>query len=98
MNISKQAWFGFAISLATPFVFLPLVLLIMSFAFSYDFSFFWHQFTTSSLYASKYLSLGSIPNLLWFYIFLNREAYSTARGIIMATLALVPFSIYVNFF
>ena len=25
MNISKQAWLGFAIGLATPFVFLPLL-------------------------------------------------------------------------
>ena len=98
MNISKEAWLGFGIGLATPFVFLPLVLLIMSWSFSYDFSFFWHQFSKNSLYASKYLSLGSIPNLLWFYMFLNREAFSTARGIIMATLTLVPFSIYVNFF
>lgn len=98
MNISKEAWFGFGIGLATPFVFLPIVLYILSLSFSYDFSFFWHQFSTNALYASKYLSLGSIPNLLWFYLFLNRDAYSTARGIIMATLALVPFSIYVNFF
>ena len=98
MNISKEAWIGFVIGLVTPFVFLPLVLLILSFAFSYDYSFFWHQFSSNAHYASKYLSLGCIPNLIWFYIFLNREKYSTARGIIMATLALVPFSIYVNFF
>jgi len=98
MNISKDAWIGFVIGLATPFVFLPLVLLILSLAFSYDFSFFWHQFSSNAHYASKYLSLGCIPNLIWFYLFLNREKYSTARGIIMATLALVPFSIYVNFF
>ncbi len=98
MNISKEAWLGFGIGLATPFVFLPMVLYILSLSFSYDFSFFWHQFSTNALYASKYLSLGCIPNLLWFYLFLNRDAYSTARGIIMATLALVPYSIYVNFF
>ena len=98
MKISKEAWIGFFIGFLSPFVLLPLVLMLMSLAFSYEFTYFWNKVFTDAQFSSKCLSLGSIPNLLWFYIFLNRENYSTARGIILATLIFVPYSIYVNIF
>ncbi len=98
MKISKDAWLGFVIGIISPFLFLPLILLIMSYSFSYEFSYFWDEFFTNARQASKYLSLSSIPNLLWFYLFLNRERFSVSRGIIFATLVFVPLAIYVNWF
>jgi hypothetical protein len=70
----------------------------MALSFSYDFEFFWEQFITDARYTSKYLSLSFIPNLFWFYFFLNREQYEVTRGIILATLSMVPYAIYVNIF
>ena len=43
-------------------------------------------------------SLALISNLIWFYMFLNREYYDVARGIIFAMLCFIPYMIYVNLF
>jgi hypothetical protein len=40
--------------------------------------------------------LGLIPNLAWFYLFLNREKYAYTRGIIFGMLLYAPFMVYVN--
>ena len=98
MKINRALLSGYGIGVLSPFIMIPIVLFILSLAYSYDFKFFWNQFTDNTLYTSKYLSLACIPNLIWFYLFLNREDYSIARGIILATLTLVPFAIYANFF
>lgn len=98
MRITREGLLGYGIGLLSPVIVLPLVLLILSLVYSYDYSYFWHQFIHNTQYTSKYLSLACIPNLIWFYMFLNREKYSIARGIILATLTLVPFAIYANFF
>ena len=98
MRITREGLLGYGIGLLSPIIVLPLVLFILSMVYSYDFSYFWNQFVQNTQYTSKYLSLACIPNLFWFYMFLNREKYSIARGIILATLTLVPFAIYANFF
>ena len=98
MRITREGLMGYGNGLLLPVIVLPLVRLILSLVYSYDFSYFWHQFIQNTQYTSKYLSLACIPNLIWFYMFLNREKYSIARGIILATLTLVPFAIYANFF
>jgi len=38
---------------------------------------------------SPLISLSGLPNLLFFFLFLNKEKYNTAKGIIIATLVLV---------
>ena len=43
---------------------------------------------TKDLFAPL-LSLAGIPNLVIFYLFINRERYKTAKGLIMATFLLV---------
>lgn len=45
-------------------------------------------FHTKSLFAPM-VSLAGIPNLVFFYLFINKEKYKTARGIILATFILV---------
>lgn len=93
----KETLFGMLLGLLTICCCLPLVLWIMTLAYSYEFVYFWNQFITYSVYTSKYLSLACLPNLFWFYFFLNRERWAIARGVIFSVLILVPFAIYVNF-
>ncbi|MEY4216359.1 MAG: hypothetical protein RLZZ68_815 [Bacteroidota bacterium] len=97
MNQLKETMFGMAVGFVTMCLCLPVVLWIMSLAYSYEFAYFWKQFMNYSVYTSKYLSLACIPNLFWFYFFLNRERWTVARGVIFSVLVLVPFAIYVNF-
>jgi hypothetical protein len=96
MNLLKETFFGMLVGFITIGLCLPLVLWIMSLAYSYEFVYFGEQFLTYSVYTSKYLSLACIPNLFWFYFFLNRERWAIARGVIFSVLAFVPFAIYVN--
>ncbi len=44
------------------------------------------QFTLSISALSNILSLCALPNLAIFYLFLNKELYYSARGVIFATL------------
>jgi len=97
MSPARDIFLGMAIGFLTIMVSVPIVLFVLSLAYSYEFSYFWKQFITHATFASKYLSLSCIPNLIWFYFFLNRERWSVARGIILSVLILVPFAIYVNF-
>jgi hypothetical protein len=51
-------------------------------------SYFSTLFRNKDLFAPL-VSLAGIPNLVVFYLFLNREKYNTAKGLIMATFILV---------
>jgi hypothetical protein len=44
---------------------------------------------TSSKMLSPLISLSGIPNLLIFFLFLNRKKYKSAKGVILATFILV---------
>lgn len=96
MRITKKHIIGYCLGIITPILSLPLVLLVLTFAFDYEFKFFWNQFVNYPEFTSKYLSLSCIPNLILFYYFLNREQYQITRGIILATMSIVPYAIYVN--
>lgn len=43
------------------------------------------------------ISLAGLPNLLIFYLFLNKEKFRTARGIILATFIIVAFVVVIKF-
>lgn len=98
IKIKKTHVIGWVIGLFSPIVFLPIVLLILSFIKHVSFVYMWEQFTTFSEYTSKYFSLALISNLLWFYVFLNRENYEIVRGIIFAMICFIPYMLYVNLF
>ena len=98
IKIKKTHLIGWGIGLFSPFIFLPIVLLILTFVKNVSFEYLWEQFKVFPNYTSKYLSLALISNLLWFYIFLNRENYEIARGIIFAMICFIPYMLYVNFF
>lgn len=98
IKLNKNHFVGFGIGILSPLLFIPIVLFILASVTSVSYGNIWEQFITFPEYTSKYTSLALISNLLWFYLFLNREYYDVARGIIFAMLCFIPYMIYVNLF
>jgi tryptophan-rich sensory protein len=96
LNWNRENTLGLLIGFTSPIVFLPIVLLIMSISSGVSFEYFWSQFKYYSEFQSKYLSLAMISNLIWFYIFLNRDKYEYTKGIIIGLLLYAPYMIYIN--
>jgi len=89
---------GLIIGLLTPLIAVPLVIWLISIAQDFYFIQLWHKFTVDKSVQSKFISLACLPNLGWFYLFLNKERYDLARGIIIGSAIFVPYIIYVVFF
>lgn len=89
---------GMLLGIVTPLVIVPLVILIISLFQNYDFSYLWKKFTLNNQFQIRIITLSLIANLIWFYIFLNREKWNIGRGVIYGTLAFAPYIIYVKFF
>jgi len=98
IKLNKNHFVGFGIGILSPLLFIPIVLFILASVTSVSYGYIWEQFITFPEYTSKYTSLALISNLLWFYMFLNREYFDVARGIIFAMLCFIPYMIYVNLF
>ena len=43
------------------------------------------------------LTISIISNLGWFYLFLNKEIYDIAMGIIIGSLMFAPYIIFIKF-
>ena len=84
------------IGIFTPIIFLPVIVFILAQSRHAEFSYLWSQVNDSVEYLSRDLYHGLIPNLLWFYLFLNKEKYAYTRGIIFGMLIYAPFMVYVN--
>jgi hypothetical protein len=95
-KITKEHVLGFLVGVLSPILFLPIIVFILAQSRHTEFSYLWNQLLNSVEYLSRYLSLGLIPNLLWFYLFLNKEKYAYTRGIIFGMLIYAPFMVYVN--
>lgn len=87
---------GMAIGFIFPILMIPIVVWALSALQHYPFSFLWNKIFVDWMILSKTLSLAIIPNLVWFYIFLNKERYEMAKGIIIGSAIHLPFIIYVN--
>ena len=88
---------GTAIGAISPLIVVPLTILVIAWARNFYFSVLWSKFFSDPAVMSKFISLSIIPNLVWFYFFLNRERYDLARGIIIGSALHLPFILYVNF-
>ena len=95
-NWNARTTAGMLIGILSPLICVPLTILIISLTQHYPFSLFWDRFFVDLNVMSKFLSLSIIPNLIWFYVFLNKERYDLARGIIVGSALFLPFIIYVN--
>ncbi|WP_341899768.1 MULTISPECIES: hypothetical protein [Fluviicola] len=87
---------GMIIGLVSPIVMVPLTMMLIAWAQNFYFSLLWSKFFTDLAIMSKFISLSIIPNLVWFYLFLNKERYDLARGIIIGSALFLPFILYVN--
>lgn len=95
-NWNARTTTGMLIGILSPLICVPLTILVISLTQHYPFSLFWDRFFVDLNVMSKFLSLSIIPNLIWFYVFLNKERYDLARGIIVGSALFLPFIIYVN--
>jgi hypothetical protein len=89
---------GMIIGILTPVLAIPLVMEIIALKDSFTFNRLWMEFLRSSTVQSKFVSLACIPNLGWFYLFLNKERYDLARGVIIGCGCFIPYIIYLVFF
>jgi hypothetical protein len=100
MNVrkwSRQHTIGLLVGVVSPLVFLPVVIFILSWAQDYSFDSLWHRFMIESTTRTKYISMGAISNLIWFYRAINAEKYDFGMGVILATFCYVPYIVYVNY-
>ncbi len=99
MNLRNWTWAhtkGLIIGILSPIVFIPLVIMLLAWSRDYSFAEIWNMFLLSRQTMSKVVSLSIISNLLWFYTFINRNNFGLAMGIILGTMAYLPYIIYVN--
>ena len=89
---------GMLFGLITPIVVFPLVLLFLTWVQDYYFEQLWNKFTYNSHYRIKIITISIIANLGWFYLFLNRERFNFAMGIILGSMLYAPYVVYVKFF
>lgn len=87
---------GMGIGALTPLVFVPIIIGLIAWAQHFYYSVLWNKFFSDVVVMSKFFSLAIIPNLIWFYFFLNKERYDLARGIIIGSALYLPFIFYVN--
>jgi hypothetical protein len=95
-NFNTSFFIGLTIGVISPLLLLPIIVFILSQSYGQSFSYLWDQTLHFQEFMSRYLSLGLIGNLAWFYFFLNREQYFHTRGIIFGMLLYAPYMIYVN--
>lgn len=95
-NFNSSFFIGLALGVFSPLILLPLIVFILSQAYGQSFSYLWNQAINFQEFLSRYLALGLIGNLGWFYFFLNRERYFHTRGIIFGMLLYAPYMVYVN--
>ena len=95
-KFSKKNLAGTVIGFIMPVLILPLTVYILGIVQKYPFQVLWNKLVENPMVLSKFLSLSIIPNLIWFYFFLNRDRYELARGIIIGSALHFPFIVCVN--
>ena len=101
MNVRNWSWEhskGLLIGLLSPMIFVPLVLLILVWMQDYYFIQLWNKFSLNTPYRIKIITISIISNLIWFYLFLNKENWKAAMGVILGAIAYAPYILYIKFF
>ena len=92
--------YGLITGIVSVFLSTPLVCLIYPLIDTRSFLGFtnyWEMLFYNEVFGSKALSLAVIPNLIWFYIFLNKRNYNFSMGIILSSALFIPYVIYINY-
>ncbi|MBU2018118.1 MAG: hypothetical protein KJ941_00615 [Bacteroidetes bacterium] len=96
-NWNKQHTIGLLIGILAPLICIPLVVMILSSVQGYSFTRLWNTFEFNHQVQSKIVSLSIIANLGLFYVFLNKEKYNYAMGIILGSICFLPVILYLIF-
>ena len=92
--------YGLITGIVSVFLSTPLVCLIYPLIDTRSFLGFtnyWEMLFYNEVFRSKALSLAVIPNLIWFYIFLNKRNYNFSMGITLSSALFIPYVIYINY-
>ena len=89
---------GLLLGIITPLILAPLVLWVLAMTQGFYFEQLWHKFSLIKPYQIKIITIAIIANLGWFYLFLNKERYKFAMGVILGTIIFAPYIIYIKFF
>ncbi|OFZ66792.1 MAG: hypothetical protein A3D92_00325 [Bacteroidetes bacterium RIFCSPHIGHO2_02_FULL_44_7] len=89
---------GVLLGMVFPLICIPLVILILSVVQDYGFGELWNRFLHFYQVRIQVLTMAIIGNLGIFYLFLNKERYNIAMGIILGSLVYAPYIIYIKFF
>jgi hypothetical protein len=97
-NWTKNHTLGMIIGFIGPLIYIPIILFIIAKTQNFYFEQLWYKFTVNQTAQGKFISLAIIPNLIWFYLFLNKEKYNFAMGIILGSALYLPYILYITFF
>lgn len=97
-NWSMDHTKGLLLGIITPLLVIPLVIFIIALSQDYYFEYLWNKFTLSGPYRIKIMTISIIANLVWFYLFLNKERYNIAMGVILGSICFAPYIVYIKFF
>lgn len=89
-NWSKYHTFGLLTGIASPFVFIPIIIFLSAALGS---PMLWFLYVVKA----KIISLACIPNLAWFHLSIRRKNYDFGMGIILATFIYLLVIIYYKF-
>ncbi len=96
-NWNRYHTFGLLTGLILPLLVVPLVMLVIAWAQNYYFEQLWYKFKNNSGTMSKMITLAVLSNLGVFYLFLNKEKYNFAMGIILGSICYLPLIVYFLF-
>ena len=100
MNLRNWSWDhtkGLILGFITPLCVVPLVVYITALSQNYLFEQLWRKFTFNDSFQIKMITLSIIANLAWFYLFLNKERFNFAMGVILGSMIYAPYIIYIKF-
>lgn len=97
-NWNRNHTLGLIVGLLLPVIFLPVIIALVAYFQNFYFQQLWYKFMNDSSVMSKLMSLAIVANLGVFYLFLNKEKYHFAAGIIVGTFLYLPAVVYFLFF
>ncbi|MDB0063141.1 hypothetical protein N9F27_03490 [Crocinitomicaceae bacterium] len=97
-NWNRSHTLGLIIGIILPILIVPLVILVLSWAQNFYYEQLWYRFMNNNSTMSKMLTLAVLANLGLFYIYLNKEKYQFAMGVILGTVCYLPLIVYFVFF
>lgn len=97
MKKLDNRWLGALVGIVLPLILVWLVIFILAQSGGLPYKVMLDRFFRETSTQGKMISLSIIGNLGMFYLFLRKNWSQGAMGIILGTLAYIPYVIYVNF-